>query len=52
MPVKWEELDDILPSDFTMFNVPDFLKGHTDPWRDILTNGQDLARILDNLSPK
>ncbi len=52
MPVKWEELDDILPSDFTMFNVPDILKGHADPWRDILTNGQDLARILDNLSPK
>ena len=28
MPVKWEELDNILPSDFTMLNVPDILKGH------------------------
>jgi bifunctional non-homologous end joining protein LigD len=52
MPVKWEELDDILPSDFTMLNVPDILKGHADPWRDILVKGQDLAKILDNLSSK
>jgi bifunctional non-homologous end joining protein LigD len=52
MPVKWEELEYILPSDFTMLNVPDILKGHADPWRDILDKGQDLAKILDNLSPK
>jgi hypothetical protein len=35
-----------------MLNVPDFLKGHADPWRDILSKGQDLAKTLDNLSPK
>jgi bifunctional non-homologous end joining protein LigD len=51
-PVKWEELDDILPSDFTMLNVPDILKGHAEPWRDILVKGQDLAKILDTLSLK
>jgi bifunctional non-homologous end joining protein LigD len=39
MPVKWEKLDRILPSDFTMLNVPDILKGHADPWRDILVKG-------------
>jgi bifunctional non-homologous end joining protein LigD len=52
MPITWEELDDILPSDFTVSNVPDILKGHADPWRDILVKGQDLAKILDNLSLK
>jgi bifunctional non-homologous end joining protein LigD len=52
MSVKWEELDDILPSDFTMLNVPDILKRHADPWRDILVKGQDLAKILVNLSSK
>jgi len=50
MPVKWEELDNILPSDFTMLNVPDILKGHSDPWSDILEKGQDLVKILDNLT--
>ena len=52
MPVKWEKLESILPSDFTMLNVPDILKRHSDPWKDILGKGQDLAKILDNLSPK
>jgi bifunctional non-homologous end joining protein LigD len=52
MPVKWEGFDGILPSDFTMLNVPDILKGYADPWRDILVKGQDLAKILDNLSSK
>jgi bifunctional non-homologous end joining protein LigD len=52
MPVKWEKLESILPSDFTMLNVPDILKRHSDPWKDILGKGQDLAKILDNSSPK
>ena len=50
MPVKWKELENILPSDFTMLTVPDTLKRHADPWRDILERGQDLAKTLDNLS--
>ena len=50
MPVKWEELDNILPLDFTMLNVPDILRRHADPWNDILEKGQDLVKILDNLT--
>jgi bifunctional non-homologous end joining protein LigD len=50
MPVKWEELENILPSDFTILTVPDILKRHADPWKDILGKGQDLAKILDSLS--
>jgi bifunctional non-homologous end joining protein LigD len=52
MPVKWKDLDDILPSDFTMLNVSDILKRNADPWEDILEKGQDIARILENLSSK
>jgi bifunctional non-homologous end joining protein LigD len=52
MPVKWKDLDKILPSDFTMLNVSDILKRNADPWRDILVRSQDLAKILDNLSSK
>jgi bifunctional non-homologous end joining protein LigD len=52
MPVNWKDLDEILPSDFTMLNVLDILKRNTDPWRDILVRSQDLAKILDNLSSK
>ena len=51
MPVKWKELDNILPSDFTILTVPNILKRHEDPWKDILERGQDLGKILDNLSP-
>jgi bifunctional non-homologous end joining protein LigD len=50
MPVKWEKLDSILPSDFTMLNVFDILKRHADPWNDILEKSQDLVKILDNLT--
>jgi bifunctional non-homologous end joining protein LigD len=51
MPVKWKELDNILPSDLTILTVPNILKRHEDPWKDILERGQDLGKILDNLSP-
>ena len=51
MPVKWNDLDNILPSDFTILTVPNILKRHEDPWKDILGGGQDLGKILDNLSP-
>jgi DNA primase len=34
----------------TILTVPDILKRHADPWKDILGEGQDLAKILDSLS--
>jgi hypothetical protein len=33
-----------------MLNVPDILRRHADPWNDILEKGQDLVKILDNLT--
>ncbi|MGI0029857.1 MAG: non-homologous end-joining DNA ligase [Nitrososphaera sp.] len=48
MPVKWNNLDRLLPTDFTILNVPEILRKNDDPWSDILRKKQDLAKILEN----
>lgn len=48
MPVEWNDLDRLLPTDFTILNVPEILRKNGDPWSDILRKKQDLARILEN----
>ncbi len=47
MPVKWNDLDRLLPTDFTILNVPHILRKNGDPWSDILRRKQDLAKILE-----
>ena len=47
MPVKWGDLDRLLPTDFTILNVPKILRKNGDPWSDILHKKQDLAKILE-----
>ena len=47
MPVKWNDLDRLLPTDFTILNVPEFLRKNRDPWSDILHKKQDLGTILE-----
>ena len=46
MPLTWEELDRVYPSDFTILNVPDRLATTGDPWKEILEAKQDLGRLL------
>jgi bifunctional non-homologous end joining protein LigD len=50
MAVRWQDLSTILPTDFTIFNVPELLKRSINPWSDILERKQDLNRIIDNAS--
>jgi bifunctional non-homologous end joining protein LigD len=45
-PVRWEELEAIYPTDFTLRTVPDRLEAVGDPWHDILEAKQDLGTIL------
>jgi bifunctional non-homologous end joining protein LigD len=45
-PVRWEELDAIYPTDFSLRTVPDRLEAVGDPWHDILEAKQDLGAIL------
>ena len=33
MPVRWEELGDIIPKDFTLLTVPEIMRRKSDPWR-------------------
>ncbi len=45
-PVRWEELERIYPTDFTIRTVPDRLEAEGDPWDGILSAKQDLSAIL------
>jgi bifunctional non-homologous end joining protein LigD len=50
MPIKWKELLDIQPSDFTLINVPDILTVNGDAWSDIYQNKQDLLKMIQRAS--
>jgi bifunctional non-homologous end joining protein LigD len=46
VPLSWEELDKVYPTDFTILNVPDRLARTGDRWGGILDAKQDLGRLL------
>jgi len=45
-PVRWDQLQEVYPTDFTLRTVPDLLEKHGDPWAGILTAKQDLSALL------
>jgi len=45
MPVNWDKIDDILPTDFTITNSPDIIRKH-DAWHGILDAKQDIGRLI------
>jgi bifunctional non-homologous end joining protein LigD len=47
MPLDWEQLEKIYPTDFTLRTVPDQLEERGDPWAGILSAKQDLAELLE-----
>jgi DNA primase len=47
MPLRWEELGEIYPPDFTILTAPDRLAEVGDLWRDILKAKHDLQALLD-----
>ena len=49
-PINWNDLSNISPTNFTVLNVVEKLKGKQDPWKDILSQQQNLSEILDNIS--
>ncbi|MDQ3718144.1 MAG: DNA ligase D, partial [Thermoproteota archaeon] len=49
MPINWEELCNILPTDFTMLNVSEIVKKKGNPWKELLENKQDINKILQNV---
>ena len=51
MPITWNDLSNVLPTDYTILNVPDILnKKSVNPWDNILEKKQDLNKILENIS--
>ena len=36
MPLRWNHLSKLLPTDYTILNVPDILNSKSDPWGNIL----------------
>src|ERR671910_38101 len=53
MPLEWEFIDRILPTDFTLLNINEKIAGKNDirklltSWSNILEHRQDLAKLLD-----
>lgn len=46
MPLDWDELDSVYPTDFTVDTVPEILAKRGDRWKDILENKNDLMSLL------
>ena len=46
-PLRWEELDRVYPTDFTVRTVPERLEEVGDLWAGILTAKHDLRRLLE-----
>ncbi|HET7391627.1 MAG TPA: hypothetical protein VFJ51_12445, partial [Nitrososphaeraceae archaeon] len=46
MPVRWKDLSDLFPTDFTILNAFDIVKKSGDSWKEILQQKQDINKIL------
>jgi bifunctional non-homologous end joining protein LigD len=46
IPIRWADLDDFDPRDFTLRTVPEIFKSKRDPWREVLENKQDLSKVM------
>ena len=47
-PVRWEELSEIYPTDFTIDTVPERIEKMGDLWADVLQSKHDLKRLLES----
>ncbi|MFH0914379.1 MAG: hypothetical protein V1849_03715 [Chloroflexota bacterium] len=47
-PVRWEEVGEVYPTDFTILNVPQRLAQVGDLWADILQAKRDLKGLLES----
>jgi bifunctional non-homologous end joining protein LigD len=46
MPLRWDEVGKVFPTDFTILTAPDRVRQVGDLWSDILTKKHDLAGLL------
>jgi bifunctional non-homologous end joining protein LigD len=50
VPLKWEELGKVYPTDFTILNVPKRLAAVGDLWSDILEKKVDLDKLISGMN--
>jgi bifunctional non-homologous end joining protein LigD len=50
MPVRWEKLSSVLPTDFNILNAGDFVKKSGDSWIEILHLKQDINKLIKDIS--
>ena len=48
MPVDWKNIDEILPTDFTIMNVPDIIR-KKDAWQGIFSDKQDIGKLISQV---
>ena len=47
MPLRWDELDDVYPTDFTIRTALARIAEHGDPWADVLDYKHDLQALIE-----
>jgi DNA primase len=47
VPIAWEELHDVYPTDFTIETAPERLQGLGDLWSDILESKHDFKALVE-----
>ena len=50
MPLEWDALGEIYPSDFNLINAPDRLREKGDLWSDILDSKADLRALMEAIA--
>ena len=46
MPVEWKNIDEVLPTDFTIINAPDIINKNGDRWHAMLSDKQDIGKLI------
>ena len=49
MPIDWKKLDSILPTEFTILSVPQLIRKNIDIWADVLTEKQNISKIISKV---
>jgi bifunctional non-homologous end joining protein LigD len=49
MPIDWKKLDSILPTEFTILSVPQLIRKKSDIWSGVLTEKQNLSKIISKV---
>jgi bifunctional non-homologous end joining protein LigD len=46
MPIDWKNIDEVHPTDFTITNAPDLIRKRRDAWYAILSDKQDIGKLI------